>query len=45
MPLPCRKPRYRAKRLSREKYLRLAFCDGVVEAVKKRYKKQRLRKR
>jgi hypothetical protein len=42
MPLPCKHPRFRAKRISKTRYVRLGFCGKrVVEVKKKRYKRRR----
>lgn len=44
MPIKCKKgkPRYRAKRISKTKYVRIAYCGKkVVESQVKKYKRRR----
>lgn len=40
MPLSCKHPRFRAKKISKTHYLRIAYCGRkVVEVVKKKYRR------
>ena len=41
MPAPCKRPRYRVKRVNKTKYVRLGYCGKkVFEAKPMKYKRR-----